>query len=358
MRDCLLVFSSNELHELRKGGVFNINDIEPKDRHSSNDKRELWVDIAKTITIYLIVFGHLINNNFICSFLWTFHVPVFFFLSGFLAKHDVPFLHFLKKLINRLVIPYFALYLCCMLIKLAYDHASISTIDIINMITAMFAGSHAYAGFVSTPLWFLPSLITVQLLFYVSYRFRALYLLLIIISLWFYYHHMINLFMSIDLSLLGINYFVLGVIGRHFAGLIRADRLNTLYPIFFCVSITIITDLAVHGNVWYTGNSYVLSLAGGIVGVIGMISFCKIITLGIVGPLKIIIQFISENTLFILAFHSFSNILVLKAFKLLWPGEVGGSLIAACVAICSIMVLVPPNLFVVRVMPWIVGARR
>ena len=69
------------------------------------DARHLWVDIAKTIGIFLIVFSHLNQSGFSEAFLWTFHVPLFFFISGYLTKPQTD-PEFLGRVTRRLVLPY------------------------------------------------------------------------------------------------------------------------------------------------------------------------------------------------------------------------------------------------------------
>lgn len=44
------------------------------------------IDIAKGIAICLMVYGH--TNSYGMSFIYLFHMPLFFILSGFLTKMD------------------------------------------------------------------------------------------------------------------------------------------------------------------------------------------------------------------------------------------------------------------------------
>ena len=62
--------------------------------------REHYIDIAKGIGIYFIVLGHSVgNSHFLHPYLYSFHVPLFFILSGMVFRYDktVPCLEFLKK---------------------------------------------------------------------------------------------------------------------------------------------------------------------------------------------------------------------------------------------------------------------
>lgn len=72
-------------------------------------KRENWVDIAKGIGIVLVVMGHACCPKIPHGIIYSFHMPLFFFLSGFFisrqCKND--FYTYLKKNIKSLLLPYF-----------------------------------------------------------------------------------------------------------------------------------------------------------------------------------------------------------------------------------------------------------
>ena len=50
-------------------------------------ERKTYIDIMKCIGIILIVMGHIpITNRFIHDWIFSFHVALFFFISGYLHK--------------------------------------------------------------------------------------------------------------------------------------------------------------------------------------------------------------------------------------------------------------------------------
>ena len=53
-----------------------------------NQGRLQHIDIAKGIAICLMVYGH--TNSYGMSFIYSFHMPLFFILSGYLTKLNVP----------------------------------------------------------------------------------------------------------------------------------------------------------------------------------------------------------------------------------------------------------------------------
>ena len=77
-------------------------------------ERLLYIDIARGISIILVVFGHIVDLTSFEKFFFSFHVPVFFMITGMMKKiqgggrwnegNDV--LHWLKKRLKTLIISY------------------------------------------------------------------------------------------------------------------------------------------------------------------------------------------------------------------------------------------------------------
>ncbi|HON53348.1 MAG TPA: acyltransferase family protein [Bacteroidales bacterium] len=66
-----------------------------------------WIDYAKVIGIYLVVLGHLPIPEQGSVYIYSFHMPLFFFISGFLSKtNNITFRQFILKKIRTLIIPY------------------------------------------------------------------------------------------------------------------------------------------------------------------------------------------------------------------------------------------------------------
>ena len=72
-------------------------------------KRVTWVDTAKGWGMLAIIVSHVMTGHPVSRWLYTFHVPLFFFLSGFLFRADRPWGDFLKGKLKRMLLPYFAL---------------------------------------------------------------------------------------------------------------------------------------------------------------------------------------------------------------------------------------------------------
>lgn len=66
-----------------------------------------WIDTAKGLGLLLVFIGHL-KTPYLATWVYTFHMPLFFFLSGLVYKHHC-WNDFIVKRFKRLVIPYFVL---------------------------------------------------------------------------------------------------------------------------------------------------------------------------------------------------------------------------------------------------------
>ena len=62
-------------------------------------------NIIKGILILLIVLGH--NHFFLSGYISTFHVPIFFMISGYLFSNKKGYKQFIKSKFDSLIKPYF-----------------------------------------------------------------------------------------------------------------------------------------------------------------------------------------------------------------------------------------------------------
>lgn len=72
---------------------------------SENHQRIEYVDIARGIAILCIIMGHL-NHAGINRIVFTFHVPVFFLISGYFLSEKVSMTDFIRKRLKDLIFPY------------------------------------------------------------------------------------------------------------------------------------------------------------------------------------------------------------------------------------------------------------
>lgn len=71
-------------------------------------RRVLWIDMAKGYGIIFVIVGHL-GIPYIADYIYAFHMPLFFFLSGIVYSVKDNLAIFLKSKIRRIVVPYICL---------------------------------------------------------------------------------------------------------------------------------------------------------------------------------------------------------------------------------------------------------
>jgi fucose 4-O-acetylase-like acetyltransferase len=128
------------------------------------DKRLWWVDWSKSICIFLMVVGHSFYPEkgsidwMTKNLIYSFHMPLFFFVSGYLTKYkDEKFIQFLKRQVKSLLIPYVFFNVVCFIIGLPISKFAI---DNNRVIDTFIGGGHSFAG----ATWFLLSLFWIKIL--------------------------------------------------------------------------------------------------------------------------------------------------------------------------------------------------
>ena len=72
----------------------------------STKKREEWIDLLRALAMFLVILGHVYENNTFYQFINPIKMPLFYFLSGFFIGLNKDFKTFIQGLIYRLVIPW------------------------------------------------------------------------------------------------------------------------------------------------------------------------------------------------------------------------------------------------------------
>jgi len=134
-------------------------------------ERIVWVDCAKAIGMFFIVLGHTFPTR-LNPYIYSFSVPLFFFLSGYLCPNEkLPIKVAFKKIVRGLFIPMVSLWIFNLLIN-SFSNPSILW-NTNNYFDAI-CGKQTSLG----TLWFVYDLILVKLFFLISSRIlRLVYLL-------------------------------------------------------------------------------------------------------------------------------------------------------------------------------------
>ena len=135
-----------------------------------------WIDSLKGIGIMLVVFAHHSLPAVLDTYIFSFHMPLFFFISGFLfdfGKYVGAAEDFVKGRFRSLIIPYFCFALLTCLFYFLLDAGFQPGVTNIEFFEAtipygIYSILYALGPLVSynPPLWFLTCLFVTELLFY------------------------------------------------------------------------------------------------------------------------------------------------------------------------------------------------
>lgn len=68
-------------------------------------QRNSVIDIAKGIGIILVILGHLVSyEDYISSYIFSFHMPLFFFITGYLTKDNSDWKDVERKLLQFVLV--------------------------------------------------------------------------------------------------------------------------------------------------------------------------------------------------------------------------------------------------------------
>lgn len=271
-------------------------------------KRYDWIDWMKALGIYLIVLGHFYSVGE--KFIYIFHVPLFFVISGFLNKKEVDGRVFWRKLWYNLAVPMLlmaVLNFCYHCILMAFN-GSLAIVDaywfVRNLAFGMVAGLDT--------LWFVYTLILLKIIYQFCHSDKLFYYLTVImLALAFAYNH--NDFSGYPFFLNEPNaiidvctaypFFAFGVLMRNYKGILNALNNKVVFIAAFACGLLLVSLCSVYnGYVGLFGCNYggniLLFLVGAIAGTVMIWALSKLL-----GSSPKIINIVSRGTIIILGFH-------------------------------------------------------
>lgn len=128
-------------------------------------ERIAWIDMAKGYGILLVIYAHL-GRDFLWTWMYSFHLPLFFFLSGYVFNGQRKFGEFVQKKCKAIIVPYFCLGIPMVLFELLkYVYlGDFSGQAVIQLVKAFLLQRRLWT------LWYIACLFCLNILFYVLIR--------------------------------------------------------------------------------------------------------------------------------------------------------------------------------------------
>lgn len=281
-------------------------------------KRYEWVDVLKFLGIFAIYLGHLGNSaGKFYLFVFTYHVPLFFFISGFFALKNTEesVFNYTKKKFKQLLVPYiFFSVINIIIYAISYDISGGAIISMFK-VAAMGIRNTIVAG---GGLWFFPCLFIVSVMYYSIYKaFKNKYLVFISVFIIYVISQTLlpyepSWFMNIDSAMFYIMFYCLGNLTFKYLKNFNFKKMNLVFKALF--GLLIITSISITAVIYFKGFSVTLGYFN---RTLSMLNFIPIIS--------------SFYNLFITLNLIFFNIMLaylLKDIKLLQ--EVGANTLTLC----------------------------
>ena len=271
-------------------------------------KREVWIDYAKFISIFLVVLFHTNPNldGYIFDFLKLLRMPAFFLIAGLLfditkwKNFKTFFIHRFK----RLIIPYFWFSLIFYLFWIIFGRKLVGGDELnINIFTPIIEFLWGTPNVVLAPYWFITCLFCMQILFYALKRLGMSNYLIIALSILAYltiiYCNIHNLPWCIDKAMQFMPFYV-------FANIIKSHINQFVKQTWVLVISTIFSIAILLINHKYIVSPYIdhlLYITAGFCIMPIYIAFCKILAKTF--NESNIIKYIGDNNIITLALQNY-----------------------------------------------------
>ncbi|MFC6998652.1 acyltransferase family protein [Rufibacter roseus] len=337
------------------------------------NERFLWVDYAKAIGIFLVVLAHTPLWTPAQNFIYVFHMPLFFFISGYLFSHrkHVTYLAFIKRRTKQLLVPYLFFSAITFLFWLFVgrkfgDDAGASVLWYKPLLGILYGIGRPPWLVHCIPLWFILCLFVVENIYYLIFKNTDKKFLLLVLfgALGYidYQYNPVRMFWSVNTALVALVFYAAGNIYKEKVKEFSAFKSAPLAGCLVVGALLVYAFSLINGRVnmhvhYY--NNYAYFMIGGFIG-IGM---CIAVSV-LLGRLRIadgVAEFISRNTIIILGFHLMAISLVkgVVYFVLKTPLESLNEMFAAnlLLSFVSFLLLYPVIFVLNKWFPALVGKR-
>jgi len=209
-------------------------------------KRIDYIDNAKAMGIILVLTGHLTGDLpiYIINLIYSFHMPLFFFISGYLLKEkylDLNYKAYLKRLMVKIIIPYMLFGILSLIFIMLENKVKKLEFNIVEGIYGLLYGTGEFLSF-NIVLWFFTALFSVSLMYYFLYKWlgrkEIIFFSMIIgvISCYLTPYISIRMPWNIELALIALFFYALG----HYMSFIRLQYIQKYRHWYLCLASLVI----------------------------------------------------------------------------------------------------------------------
>ena len=278
------------------------------------------LDIMKGIGIWLVVIGHLKPVSYTETLIYSVHMFLFFFCSGFLGNRykERSFGIMLWGNMKRLLFPYLVWGILSQGLELCLGYQTWEQAVKRFFFVGKWVGWNA-------PLWFLIVLFWIEIIGYVAVRANIFVkFALMVVSAVAWYLISVNkvvLWFGLGIVPIGLFFWLLGLVVSEVYQKILFDNwkryilLASLFVIWILLGVVFNKGISVYHNIY---SNYPFTLIAGCAGTVFLLLFSREILRE--RHISSFIQVYGRNTFFILCSHHFF-LRLLKHYSVLWWGR-------------------------------------
>lgn len=320
------------------------------------NKRIEWIDTVRGISIFLVVLGHTILPYPWLIYVFSFHMPIFFFLSGYVYNPQkyTNLWSIVKRKANTLLWPYLFFFL----INFIYWILFFGSKQYFEPIWKMLYSSNTLsAPFI--PLWFLTCLFVLEILFFIlQKKFKSFGLLIMvlfstILGFWLAYKKY-YLPWGIDIAMVAILFYYLGFILKN--KMDQIDKIKNIWIYLFGFVMLIANYLLAQYQNIQTSIFYRfydkpwLFLLVAICGILGYMILAKFLKKTLLKNITII-DWLGRNSLIILGLHTIFYYYVSDFFRIYLHIYPKTSVLYSFIYTIITLVMITPFIYLINKTP-------
>ena len=272
-----------------------------------------WLDAAKGMAIILVVLGHSALPAYLNRFIFAFHMPFFFFASGFSSNFNKYTVNeYVVRKMTVLILP-FIVYSICNLILQPY---------VSDLTYQEYWKRFIFEGWMGVPLWFIPVLFLSLVLVRFVYLIKNSLLFWVVAAFLPAVSSTMRAYgISVPWNLSVVPYasflIILGNFGKRFIE--NLDIYSSIYKLLLLLFFLSITSVISYfwklDMCWNDILPFFPLLVGAIVGTL-FLSLLAMFIVSYIKPLKILLLGIGKETYLILAFSEITIVYLNYFFSL------------------------------------------
>lgn len=328
------------------------------------NKRVEWIDTLRGVAMLFVVLGHAFvnKNNRIRNYIYSFHMPLFFFISGLTTKRkDIKFMDYLGKKTKAILGPYVFINFFMILYKLIMNF-SLGMYSSLNIKTSLIYFVKGYSDYIPCiQSWFLLALFVMDIVFFVLMKITrndieltAGVLVIFVFGYWYSRTNYTFLeYWHIDTALIGLIFYYGGYMFMKFI-----DKMNVILSSKKSVFLILITFPLgyylqyLNGRVSMNANNYsniYLFLLSAFLTIFSLIVAVNLFLKG-----DKLFKGVGIMSIFYLGYHS----CLLTPIKYYWKVMLSNDVLTIVTSVAVFLILYPIATVCMKYVPILVGKLR